>query len=194
MKIFKFIPLFCMLGFTSCTILPTEDPVTSLVSREGGKLHLDGLWPLADEGNYVQQLSIKLENGQSHQFLVYLNLGATHVTAMGVHDVFGRLYEITLKPEKLEVTTVDADRLMFKPEDILMDFLLSHFPLEKLANISEDFEIQESPDGNREITMNGEVIRHISREGPLSSLMWKKITIKNPQIKYTLVVKTKVSK
>jgi hypothetical protein len=140
----KYLSLFLLFALPACTI---TGPDTTLVAheeasrptldlREGGHLNLAELWPLTTQGVYLQKLIMTLADSKEYTFSIHLTLSSHSIEAIGFHEIYGRLYHLTLTPHKLKTDVSPSMEGRFNPEDILVDFLVSHIPHEKLLNLT----------------------------------------------------------
>ena len=194
----KYLSLFLLFALPACT---TTGPDTTLVAheeaskptldlREGGRLNLTELWPLTTQGVYLQRLTMALDDGTEYTFSIHLTLSSHSIEAIGFHEIYGRLYHLTLTPRELKTEISPSMEGRFNPEDILVDFLFSHVPHEKLQSLTNGVQIHKSSAESRTILRENAPIRKISRSRSLSPWMWETIVLENLIHGYTLHVET----
>lgn len=154
-------------------------------------LNLDYIWPIEGEGEYLQQVTANVKD-QTHSLSIYLKLDPNKVQAIALHDLQGRVYDMTLTSDGLTWSCVPEIKDKLQPDYILADFLLTHLSLKTLKKCLKDVDIQETIKNNertRILKKGGNIFRTIITSNH-DGHIWKTVTINNPEFGYVLSIET----
>ncbi len=187
----KIIVLFVFIILSGCagTRFSKEPPSQISISRTV-KLNTAPVWPLKIKGTYLQKVTATAW-GKQQSFSVYLTLDNEMLEAIAFNDVAGRLYRLKWTPQNVIWEGSDYIPSMIKPDNILIDFLLAHLPIQQLNSVLKGARVFEK--GNlacktRQIK-NKKILRTIVYSQPMG-YMWGHVVIENPVIGYKLVIQT----
>ncbi|CAO5675907.1 MAG: hypothetical protein HEEMFOPI_01152 [Holosporales bacterium] len=169
----------------------TKKSIQTVPVGDGGTLSLNHIFPLQGKGQYLQKIEAKAHQ-QKHVFSLYLDIQPNKLQAIALHDIQGRIYDLTLDEKGLTWSAIPEVAEKIKPDYILADFLLTHLSLNTLKANLKNISIHESYEKNKRIRVlekDGKELRMIKTES-LSNNVWKSVEIHNPQFHYVIKIET----
>ncbi len=172
---------------SSDMVVITSHP--SIVADQGVNLDLKKVWPLTENGKYLQQIRINVQ-AQQYEFFVHLTITKNKLYAIAYNNMFGRLYNLTWTPTVMVWEYNKYIPMKLQPDSIILDFLLCNLPLDVLQIAINGAKATDLPNV-RLIKNNQAVLREIYRQNKIGNL-YKETVINNWQAGYSLHINTVV--
>lgn len=165
-------------------------PLANIPIDANCTLHTTNIWPLKNTGSFLQQFTVRA-NGKKRSFSLHVTIEPHKLEAIAYNDMVGRLYTLVWAPDNLLWEGSTHIPEMIKPENIVLDFLLTHLPANDLQRGLQGAFVYERNDNNTKerIIKSQETLRTITYKHPFGN-NFGFLLIDNPKVGYKLEIKT----